>query len=340
MFPSQLMGHSRGLSCVYSTEPIDSILQKKELLSVISFGKECLSDKVQKHLFCGLQPLEDANLKEVWCSDEAVSSGVDGQCFWSETDSQIMAAVCIDEKEYADFRAVVNDAYQRILKLIATRGYPHIIRVWNYMADITLGEGDKERYKQFCVGRYEAFVQYNYKLDQLPSASALGYSGGGFMVYLLAAKRPGLHFENPMQLNAYHYPRKYGVQSPSFARATLAEWGGGRQLFISGTASITGHESMHSESFCDQLTLICQNIDLLLKHVVKQIDETQLAQMSILKVYLRNKTDLGEAKKGIAKHFGDKIPVIFLQADLCRKELLMEIDGHCSLGNSVNKAGR
>lgn len=315
------------LSCSYSTALIDDILQKDNLLAVISFGKECAPGTTPRHLPCGLQPLEDPMIKEVWRVDTPVNSGIDLGCSWSETEGLLVTAIWIDEKKYPDFRTAVYDSYQHLLQFIATKGYPHIIRIWNFMADINLGTGDNEKYKQFCEGRYQAFVNNAHQLSHLPSASALGHTGSNTIIYLIAAKHPGLNFENPQQMSAYHYPREYGPQSPSFARATLADWGNRRQLFISGTASIIGHQSIHANNFDAQLEVICQNIDSLLTHVVEQSGSTHTPQIDVLKVYLRNRQDLGEAKTGIAKHFGEGIPVLFLQADVCRRELLMEIEG-------------
>ena len=196
------------------------------------------------------------------------------------------------------------------------------------MPDINKGVGDGERYKQFCLGRYEAFAEFAYTQGQLPSACALGHDGGDTIIYLLASKTPGRHFENPRQMSAYRYPREYGPESPSFARATLTNWGEACQLFISGTASIIGHQSKHVDDFGAQLKVTCENIGLLVSHVMESLGH-KMPRMSMLKVYLRNRADLDEARYYVAEYFGADTPVVFLRADICRKELLVEIDGHC-----------
>lgn len=332
VLPIQSINSMHGVSCVYTTDTMEEILQKDELLTVISFVRGSSPGGVAKHLSCGLEALENPNLKEAWYSDSVVNSGIDDQCYWSETEECLVAAIWVDETNFEDFSTAVKEGYQRILGFISARGYPNIIRAWNYMADINSGEGDEERYKQFCLGRYEAFEEYNYDESQLPSACALGHTGGDTVIYLLAAKHPGVHFENPQQQSAYHYPREYGPKSPSFARASLVNWENQRQLFISGTASISGNKSLHTDDFDAQLTVTCQNIDYLLKHVAEALGEECVPKPGVLKVYLRHKHDLEAARLGVAKHFGcDDLQVIFVQADICRKELLVEIDGMCSL---------
>ena len=70
--------------------------------------------------------------------------------------------------------------------------------------------------------------------------------------------------ENPRQTSAYHYPPKFGKHSPIFSRACS---GAARQrpsLFISGTASIVGHETIHPGDVRAQTRETMANINALL----------------------------------------------------------------------------
>ena len=64
-------------------------------------------------------------------------------------------------------------------------------------------------------------------------------------IYFLAGAHPAHILGNPRQVNAYDYPSLYGPRSPSFARASLYRSDSATQLFISGTASVVGHQSQH-----------------------------------------------------------------------------------------------
>ena len=135
--------------------------------------------------------------------------------------------------------------YESTFALCEAQGYPHLLRVWNYFADINLEFDGLENYQRFCRARAAAFQQrFGEFVPRLPSASAIGTESGSSVVYFIAACQPGVHRENPRQLSAYSYPPQYGPRSPSFARATLNRFDGRDVFFISGTASIVGHAEL------------------------------------------------------------------------------------------------
>src|SRR3546814_2400089 len=49
---------------------------------------------------------------------------------------------------------------------------PHLLRVWNYLDAITFGDGDAERYREFCVGRARGLGDFD--THALPAATAIG----------------------------------------------------------------------------------------------------------------------------------------------------------------------
>src|SRR3546814_1451833 len=91
---------------------------------------------------------------------------------------------------------------------------PHLLRVWNYLDAITFGDGDAERYREFCVGRARGLGDFD--THALPAATAIGRCDDArvVQVYWLAARTPGTPVENPRQVSAYRYPRQYGPQQP------------------------------------------------------------------------------------------------------------------------------
>ena len=93
--------------------------------------------------------------------------------------------------------------------------------------------------------------------------SAASTARARLQVYWLAARTPGTPLENPRQVSAYRYPRQYGPQPPSFARAMLPA-SPAMPLLLSGTAAVVGHESRHAESVAAQLDETLLNFDSLL----------------------------------------------------------------------------
>ena len=316
--------------CNYSNLTPDELLKGDDVLAVISFDDCCKPTGQARHFSTGLPVLSEP-LCEVWYSQSEVEYGINRSCYWSADGELIFLGLWIDENHCPDLRTAIFDAYVTLLQTLMDRNYPYLVRVWNYLPKINHGEDDNERYKQFCLGRHEAFNHY--QQHRYPAATAIGHSGGNIVIYLIASRQPTLrHFENPCQLSAYHYPREYGPKSPSFARASMWRQNhGSRQLYISGTASIRGHRSQHPWNFHDQVEVACENIDILLQHITREIPLGATPSLDLVKVYLRNPRDLDAAKNAIECHFGSKVPTLFLKGDICRRELLVEIDGFCQL---------
>lgn len=221
-------------------------------------------------------------------------------------------------------------AYQQIFALIDELGYPQVYRFWNYMADINGNSVDDglERYRQFNIGRKNIFVNVGREHgQQLPAACALGLRAGPLSIAFLAGKTPALAIENPRQVRAYHYPEQYGPRTPSFSRATLVRIGQQLCLFISGTASIVGHETLHAEDIIGQTLETLANLEA----VVSEANRTHGKPVfnlsnACFRVYVRYAADLERIRETMRNHFKHELKAVFVQADICREELLIEIE--------------
>ena len=129
-------------------------------------------------------------------------------------------------------------------------------------------------------------------------------------------------------MSAYRYPRQYGPQPPSFARAMLPP-GADMPLLLSGTASIVGHESRHHDCIESQLAETFANFESLIK--AAGTVRPELAQgfgtQSRLKVYVRDAQALPVIEQALAAHLDPSVPRMLLHAAICRRELRVEIDG-------------
>ncbi|MDR7088795.1 chorismate transformation enzyme, FkbO/Hyg5 family [Cellvibrio fibrivorans] len=321
-----------GLNCRYY-DALDQLADSGTPLARFKLDPRCDNNVDRDSLSTGLLPLEGNIVGEIFAgSDETcVARGYGAHSYWAETDQYLLLALWADESNEAGLAAATERLYRELLGQTRARGYPHLVRVWNYFADINGEEQGLERYRQFCLGRFDAFSAADIAENQFPSACALGHRGGDLLIYALASKTPPHHFENPRQASAYHYPAEYGPRSPSFARASLLSLPGqAPKLFVSGTASVVGYVTMHPYQLSEQITVTLQNLDLLLAHVARQYasDARELPslQAEVLKVYVRNATDLGEIKARVEQAY-PKVPVVYVAADICRADLLLEIDG-------------
>lgn len=307
----------------YSTESADLLLEKPGILSVISFNTNCAASFSPGLVAAGIETLSPEVVEVIEVDDGQIERGISNNCHWSQSDTLIFASVWLTGEDCINIADSTSRAYEELLKLIKERGCPHPLRFWNYVPNINQGDGDRELYKQFCSGRHDAFLRQGFDKAAFPAASALGHYVEGALICVIAAKEPGRHFENPKQQSAYDYPRQYGPKSPSFARATAAHINNSEILFISGTASILGHETQAPESFSGQLDITLQNIQNLIIHVNQ--NAMKIAQM---RVYLRHPEDYPEARNRIAREYPD-CPVVYTHADICRGSLLVEIEALC-----------
>lgn len=261
---------------------------------------------------------------EVWAlNGESVESGLNGGCLWRRSDSLQICGVSDDSVTDGNIEEAAYDAYKTLLTFIADSPHPELVRFWNYVPNINHGAGDAENYKRFCSGRLQAFTEANYGDLQFPAASAVGHYSKGLTVTALTASADAVHHANPRQVDAYSYPREYGPSSPSFARATTLELQDHSFCFISGTASILGHSSVHRGDLKLQLYTTNDNILYLLKETGFKRE-----QIKTLRVYLRNKADLAECEKTVSELF-PQTDAIYLHADICRSDLLVEIECFC-----------
>jgi chorismate lyase/3-hydroxybenzoate synthase len=273
-----------------------------------------------------LQPHGTAPL-EVWRANAPVRSGRDGDIAWATDGDLLFGAIEVDEAAIG-ITAAARHAYARLTGFVSASDTPHILRIWNYLDAITLGEGDTERYREFCVGRAQGLGAFD--STTLPAATAIGRCDDErvVQVYWLASRTPGTPLENPRQVSAYRYPRRYGPQPPSFARAMLPPTDH-MPLLLSGTAAVVGHASQHDGELQAQLDETFRNFDALIDSARQHRPElpAHFGAGTRLKVYVRDDHDLDQVQHALQARFGDSVPRIVLHAAICRRELAVEIDG-------------
>ena len=313
-----------------------ALLGMSETLAVLGFGALAPSSAAiddPRYLHVPLSPLREAAAPyEVWRSAGPVATGREGAIRYSH-DGALMFGVLEWEEPDGGILHASAHAYAALVAFWRDSDYPHLLRIWNYFDAITLGEGDSERYRQFCVGRVQGLGDVDTRT--LPAATAIGSRDGRrvLQVYWLAAREPGLPLENPRQVSAYRYPREYGPQSPTFARALLPP-SPRVPLLLSGTASIVGHASQHADSLRAQLDETLTNLDSLLGAARERAPtlSPHLDGTSRLKVYVREATDADAVAAQLEARLGTRVPWLMLHADVCRRELLVEIEGMHGVG--------
>lgn len=272
---------------------------------------------------------------ECWLSPRRVSTFERGSLAWSE-DGEILAGVVTQPSPAGPrenhLASQSRGQFATLLDLLDERGYPHLLRVWNYLPEVNRGDGDRERYRLFNAGRARAFAERSGAdgmQRHLCASSAVGTPGADFVTVFLATRGETLHFENRRQTPASRYPRRYGPSAPSFRRASLAAGRAGAALFVSGTASIVGHETVHAGSLVAQIDETLRNLDAVIDEARRLADWCipALDGFVQVKVYLRHAEQVDAARARLAGRLPGDAATIFLEADICRTDLLVEIEG-------------
>jgi chorismate lyase / 3-hydroxybenzoate synthase len=300
--------------------------------------------------------LGGADVHEVWRCGQPVESGQRNRVRFRRSESLLFGCIAVPEAlptltavaagtraapaAASALHVATVGAYRDICATLEAVGYPHLLRVWNYLPDINLDSHGSERYRQFNTARQTALREAGKPLTgQVPAASALGASRGSpVLVYFLAGREAPVYIENPRQLSAYRYPRQYGPHSPVFSRATLLRQRGSLTLFVSGTASIVGHRSIHVGDAAAQTRETLANIEALLEEANRVERRARFTLGSLaLKVYVRRPADLPVVRTQLTARLDPSQPLIYLQADICRQDLLVEIEatGMCALTSAA-----
>ncbi|HXS29975.1 MAG TPA: hypothetical protein VN755_03990, partial [Steroidobacteraceae bacterium] len=212
----------------------------------------------------------------------------------------------------------------------AARGL-HLARIWQYVPAINApGPGGMENYRLFCRARSLAFEQHHgagFK-QLLPSASAVGSQSGALTIIFAASPTLPRHVENPMQVSAYDYPEDYGPRAPSFARATVVPGPDRSTVFISGTAAIRGYATIAPHRLLPQLQCTLENLRQISSACGLGPDlDRHGRSVRHFKVYLRHAADQAEVAEILERELLTKADqVSYLHADVCRKDLVVEIE--------------
>lgn len=246
--------------------------------------------------------------------------------------------------EAAPLRKNTDQAYQAIFDAVGAR---HLIRVWNFIPGLLDPVGASHRYLVFNAGRYDAFSKHFNGSDDfpriVPTASGVGTSSDDLEIYALAADQSGRALANPRQVDSFRYSREYGWPPPCFARATAVPWPGtpeGR-LLVGGTAAVRGEvtvfegqlEAQAEETFKNLAAVVAAGLgtpDLDVEDRSVRMD--LLARFRHVRTYYTLPHSRDAIAETTARIFPHAEQIEIACAELCRGDLLIEIEGCADLG--------
>lgn len=220
------------------------------------------------------------------------------------------------------------DVFKQIEELLAKEGFPinRIVRQWNYIERITDLDGNNQHYQAFNNARAAFYKKTDWPLGY-PAATGIGTNLGGVLVdfdavFLTKPEDKIEPIDNKLQIAAHAYSKQVlkkasdKKETPKFERAKRLTIGGKTLIYVSGTAAIRGEESLRNVNVEQQLHITLENMAEL----------TGDATWMMLRVYLKNKDDFAVTANSLQKRHPD-LPIAYMWADVCRDELLIEIEG-------------
>lgn len=238
------------------------------------------------------------------------------------------------------------NGFRKMQRMLGTAGvdFDRIIRTWLYLGSIVEGEGDKQRYKELNRARADFFEGIRFLVNRLPvqqktaypASTGIGADGHHLVMSCIAIEtdRPdiiAMPLENPRQTPAFGYGSQFSPKSPKFSRAMALSCGGYATIFISGTASITDSETRHIGDVERQTEETLENIAALIsgdnfaRHSLPDLGSS-LDQLALVRVYIKRAEDYPKVRAICDRRLGE-VPTIYAVADVCRPELLVEIEG-------------
>lgn len=211
------------------------------------------------------------------------------------------------------------------------------IRQWNYLEDILGFDGEEQRYQEFNNVR-SVFYAEHFKETGFPAATGIGMNRGGVLIEFVALKSDAAKtkpLDNPGQIAAHGYSKEVLVggkkctkTTPKFERARYLELFDKKLIFISGTASIRGENTVGIGDAEEQTVVTIENIQRLYSNeILYRLPGNNLqAKYGHARVYVKNRKDFASIKKTFKRYYGN-LPVVYIIADICRDDLLVEIEG-------------
>lgn len=280
-----------------------------------------------------------------YCNDDkwAYTAVSDDEC------SELWIAGALTQERESNTLALAERSFQIVKTALDLNdmNFDNVIRQWNYIGGIlqcgSLDGKAAQHYQLFNEARNLVYSQYRHR-PNYPAATGIGMDYNDVSVDCYALRSgDGIEIvpvRNPRQHDSYHYSQDVLVgdpvaehrvkQPPQFERAILLNSKKFSRLIISGTASIVGQQTIGIGSVELQTKATIENIRALTSEANLMEYCPALAQYpdkySYLRVYVKNRTDIAAVKEICTGYFGG-IPVTYVQADICRDNLLVEIEG-------------
>lgn len=222
-------------------------------------------------------------------------------------------------------------ALETLKKIFAQAGFDlaDTVRTWFFLENIL------SWYDEFNRARTKIYSGIKFRTGSLPASTGVGAKNPAGAALALAAWA----FQ-PIEKNAYAEEVASPLQCPapaygsSFSRALEISTNTGRRLFISGTASIApGGKTLWTADVRKQIELTMDVVEAMLRS-----RGFAFADLARATAYFRHATDASVFTNWLAENQLADLPVVAAQCDVCRDDLLFELEADAETEN-FNRSG-
>ena len=249
----------------------------------------------------------------------------------------IAGGLCADDLNLP-VREQSEQAFRKVEEILKTEqmNFGDIVRQWNYLERITDITHGNQCYQDFNDVRTLFYASSAWE-SGYPAATGIGTQYGGILIDFNAVSGEVdiVPLDNDWQRAAHVYSDEVLIShradtekgTPKFERGKSVSDRRQEVIYISGTAAIRGEESVTTGDVLLQTEITLENIQHLigLEEGRENLPEHS-GKLGLLRVYLKNEEDAPAVKADLDKLCPD-LPIAYLYADVCREELLIEIEG-------------
>lgn len=242
-----------------------------------------------------------------------------------------------------------TEAFRLMTRILASErlSVDNVFRQWNYVEGILRlrpsASGKRQNYQAFNDVRRRFYEECHFPAG-FPAATGIGMAQGGVLIEFQAVSSPGkfrvVPLSNPLQVDAHRYSQDALVGDrdrddrfkapPLFERGKYLGRGGSGIIYISGTAAVRGEATSPEGDVESQTRITIANIQSLIsesnlsRHGIETVRPP--GPLSYLRGYVKSRQDV-PAVKNICSQLLGAVPSHFVTADICRDDLLVELEG-------------
>jgi len=304
-------------------------------------GESCLGSKFAGVQIRALIPGSETRIRMI------LDRGIPKGCAWNHNDSTFLILQNIDggninEIKRTDRKFQSEAMFRQADRLLRAEGasYKDVVRTWIYISDILDWYDDFNKVRNHCYSEYGFLGNTNSELQAeqiyLPASTGIeGRNPSGFPVTMdvFAVNRsPKSDIQIcPIYGVKQRSPFRYGS---AFSRATVVKEPGSKLILISGTASID--EQGKSMFIGDAAAQIRQTLSVISELVASE--NAALHDLCEATVFIKRKEDFAVFQKVIEDLGIGNMPSVNVLANVCRDELLFELDAAFILEQDSSKS--